>query len=89
MTTEKSYIEFIYQTPKTQQQADYYYQILDYVMSDEMIWQDGEVAYNEARDVFNSHLQLAKRIVKESGFLPTIDSDVFFEGIPEPMPNRR
>ena len=79
---------FIYQIPKTQAEADAYYQKLDYMMCDEVIWRDGEATYNEARDEFNLHLQTAKRIKRESGFLPTISSDVFFDGIPKPMPNR-
>ena len=79
---------FVYQIPKTQEEADVYYQQLDHMMSDEVIWQDGESTYNEARDEFNLHLQTAKRIKQESGFSPTISSDVFFFGIPEPMPKQ-
>jgi hypothetical protein len=78
-----------YQTPKTQEEADAYYQQLDHMMCDEVIWRDGEATYNEARDEFNLHLQTAKRIKKESGFLPTISSDVFFFGIPKEMPKRK
>ena len=77
---------FVYKTPKTQAEADAYYRIFDHMMSDEVIWQDGQATYNEARDEFNLHLQTVKRIEKESGFLPTINSDVFFFGIPEAMP---
>ena len=54
-----------------------------------MIWRDGEATYNEASDEFNYHLELAKRIKKESGFSPTVNSDVFFDGIPEEMPSAR
>lgn len=79
---------FVYQIPKTQEEANAYYQQLDQMMCDEVIWQDGEATYNEARDEFNLLLQTAKRIKQESGFLPTISSDVFFFGLPEPMPKR-
>ena len=80
---------FTYKTPKTQAEADAYYKILDSWMCDEVIWRDGEATYNEASDEFNYHLELAKRIKKESGFSPTINSDVFFDGIPEEMPSAR
>ena len=73
-------------TPRTQAEADAYYQRLDHMMCDEVIWRDGEATYNEARDEFNLLLQIARRIKQESGFSPTISSDVFFFGIPEPMP---
>jgi len=79
---------FVYQIPKTQEEANAYYKILDSWMCDEVIWQDGEATYNQAADEFNLHLQLAKRIKQESGFSPTISSDVFFFGIPEPMPKQ-
>ena len=81
--------ELVYQTPKTQAEADAYYKILDSWMCDEVIWRDGEASYNEAADEFNYHLQLAERIKRESGFSPTIKGDVFFFGIPEEMPSRR
>jgi len=77
---------FTYKTPKTQAEADSYYKILDSWMSDEVIWRDGEATYNQAADEFNLHLRLAERIKKESGFSPTISSDVFYFGIPEEMP---
>ena len=78
----------VYQTPKTQKEANVLYQKLEGFMCDEVIFRDGEATYEEARDEFNFYLQVAQKIVEESGFLPTIDSDVFFFGIPEPMPKK-
>lgn len=75
-----------FRTPKTQAEADLYYRILDRMMSDEVVWRDGEATYNQARKEFNVLLKTAKKIKNESGFSPTISSDVFFNGIPEEMP---
>ena len=80
---------FVYTSPRTQAEADAYYQRLDHMMCDEVIWRDGEATYNEARDEFNLLLQTARRIKQESGFSTTISSDVFFFGIPEPMPKTK
>lgn len=76
---------FVYKTPQTQEEANVYYRILESFMCNEVIFQDGQATYNQAKDEFNLHLQVAKRIKKESGFLPTFKSDVFYFGIPEFM----
>ena len=63
--------------PTSQVEADAIYADLDKYMCDESIFSDGEASYSEAKAQFNFYLHKAKK-VKERGFLPTIDSDVFY-----------
>tara|TARA_Y100001937_G_C7065584_1_gene305880 strand:- start:214 stop:450 length:237 start_codon:yes stop_codon:yes gene_type:complete len=63
--------------PKTQQEADFLYKILSHKMSNEVIYQDGEVTEQQARTTYLYWLKKAKKI-ERLGFKPTIDSDVFF-----------
>lgn len=63
--------------PKTQAEADAIYADLSNYMCDEAIFSDGEASIPQAKADFTFYLQKAKR-VKALGFLPTIDSDVFY-----------
>lgn len=74
--------------PKTQEEANWLYQVLDRHMADERIFRDGEASWEEARAAFNCGLIKAIKIFENTGFRPP-DGDVFLDGkIPSPMTSK-
>ena len=60
----------IYINPIDQKQADKLFEELEYRMSDEYIYCDGEATEREAQDLYNHYLKKVN-IIKKLGFMPT------------------
>ena len=56
--------------PITQEQADKFFEELEYRMSDEYIYCDGEATETEAQNLYNHYLKKVK-VIKKLGFLPS------------------